>query len=153
MVKVAIVQAAPVFMNLEASLAGAIAYIGEAAKKGAQLVVFGETWLPGYPAWLDYCPGAALWDHEPTKEVFGGLICWEHWMPLARQVLHDSGEHIHIAVWPTVHEMHQIASRHYAFEGRCFVLAAGLLMKARDLPAQLSIASELSDKPDQLLLR
>ncbi len=74
-------------------------------------------------------------------------------MPLARQVLHDSGEHIHIAVWPTVHEMHQIASRHYAFEGRCFVLAAGLLMKARDLPAQLPIASELSDKPDQLLLR
>src|SRR5258707_4783866 len=73
MVKVAIVQAAPVFMNLEASLAQAIAYIGEAAKKGAQLVVFGETWLPGYPAWLDYCPGAALWDHEPTKEVFGEL--------------------------------------------------------------------------------
>src|SRR5713226_3330850 len=207
MMKVAIVQAAPVFMNLEASLARAIEYIGEAAKEGAHLVVFGETWLPGYPAWLDYCPGAALWDHEPTKEVFGelrrnslsipsreaqmlakaagdhkvvlviganervdegpgngtlyntlltfgpdgvllnhhrkliptyterivwgqgdggglkavntsvgrigGLICWEHWMPLARQVLHDSGEHIHIAVWPTVHEMHQIASRQW----------------------------------------
>ena len=83
----------------------------------------------------------------------GGLICWEHWMPLARQVLHDSGEHIHIAVWPTVHEMHQIASRHYAFEGRCFVLAAGLLMKVRDLPAQLPVTSDLSDKPDHLLLR
>jgi predicted amidohydrolase len=74
-------------------------------------------------------------------------------MPLARQVLHDSGEHIHIAVWPTVHEMHQIASRHYAFEGRCFVLAAGLLMKVRDLPNQLAVAAELSDKPDHLLLR
>src|SRR5260221_13020202 len=73
MVKVAIVQAAPVFMNREASLARAIEYIGEAAKEGAQLVVFGETWLPGYPAWLDYCPGAALWDHEPAKEVFGEL--------------------------------------------------------------------------------
>src|SRR5258707_12099606 len=73
MVKVAIVQAAPVFMNLEASLARAIAYIGEAAKKGAKLVVLGETWLPGYPAWLDYCPGAALWDHAPTKEVFARL--------------------------------------------------------------------------------
>ena len=40
MVKVAIVQAAPVFMNLEASLARAIEYIGEAAKEGAHLVVF-----------------------------------------------------------------------------------------------------------------
>src|SRR5258705_6047431 len=73
MVKVAIVQAAPVFMNLEASLARAIEYIGEAAKEGAHVVVFGETWLPGYPAWLDYCPGAALWNHEPTKEVFAEL--------------------------------------------------------------------------------
>ncbi len=245
--KVAIVQAAPVFMNLAASLELAVKLIGEAAAKGAKLIVFGETWLPGYPAWLDYCPGAALWNHEPTKEVFaqlransvavpsreldviaqvakthnvvvviginervdagsgngtlynslltinsdgsianhrrkliptytermvwgqgdganlkavdtsvgrvGGLICWEHWMPLARQVLHDSGEHIHIAVWPTVHEMHQIASRHYAFEGRCFVLAAGLLMRVRDLPDQLAVPADLSDKPDHLLLR
>ena len=73
MVKVAIVQAAPVFMNLEASLARAIEYIGEAAKEGAQLAVFGETWLPGYPAWLDVCPEAALWNHEPTKRVFARL--------------------------------------------------------------------------------
>lgn len=58
MLKVAIVQAAPVFMNLEASLARAIEFIAEAAKQGAKLVVFGETWLPGYPAWLDYCPNA-----------------------------------------------------------------------------------------------
>jgi predicted amidohydrolase len=49
--------------------------------------------------------------------------------------------------------MHQIASRHYAFEGRCFVLAAGLLMKVRDLPAQLRAIPELADKPDHLLLR
>lgn len=247
MTKVAIVQAAPLFMNLEASLTGAIEFIGEAASLGAKLVVFGETWLPGYPAWLDYCPDAALWNHEPTKEVFaqmrrnslviespqtealaqaardygvvlvigvnervghgpgngtlynslltfgsdgallnhhrklvptfterlvwgqgegtglkavetsvgriGGLICWEHWMPLTRQVLHDSGEQIHIAVWPTVHEMHQVASRHYAFEGRCFVLAAGLLMRVRDLPARLRPIPELVDKPDHLLLR
>ena len=247
MPKVGIVQAAPIFMHLEASIQVAIEHIGAAARQGAQLVVFGETWLAGYPAWLDYCPGATLWNHEPTKEVFaelrrnslsipspeaqmlakaasdhkvvlvigvnervdegpgngtlfnslltfgsdgtllnhhrkliptfterivwgqgdgrglkavdtpagriGGLICWEHWMPLARQVLHDSGEHIHVAVWPTVHEMHQIASRHYAFEGRCYVLAAGLLMRVHDLPTQLEVVSEFSDKPDHLLLR
>jgi len=45
-----------------------------------------------------------------------GLICWEHWMPLARQVLHDSGEHITHRGVATVHEMHQIASRHYALK-------------------------------------
>ena len=67
----------------------------------------------------------------------GGLICWEHWMPLARMALHNSGEHIHVAVWPTVHDVHQLASRHYAFEGRCFVLAVGLMMPDGDLPREL----------------
>jgi nitrilase len=48
--------------------------------------------------------------------------------------MHNSGEHIHVAVWPTAHDLHQLCSRHYAFEGRCFVLAVGLMMPARDLP-------------------
>ncbi|MCY7374461.1 MAG: hypothetical protein LH472_00610, partial [Pyrinomonadaceae bacterium] len=59
------------------------------------------------------------------------------WMPLARQAMHNAGEQIHVAVFPTVHEMHQIACRQYAFEGRCFVLAVGLIMTAEDLPAEL----------------
>lgn len=70
---VSIVQASPVFMNLEASLVKAVSLIEQAASKGAKLVAFGETWLAGYPAWLDYCPNAALWNHEPTKEVFAQL--------------------------------------------------------------------------------
>ena len=242
-----VIQASPVFMDLNGSLAKAVGLIEQAAKKGATLVAFGETWLPGYPAWLDYCPAAALWNHEPTKEVFarlrqnslvvpgpetkilgeaaaahelvlvigvnervesgpgngtlynslltfgpdgkllnhhrklvptfterlvwgqgdgagltavetpagriGGLVCWEHWMPLARQALHMSGEHVHVAVWPTVHEMHQIASRHYAFEARCFVLAAGLIMSPQDLPLPSLNTPELSDRSDNLLLR
>ena len=36
-----------------------------------------------------------------------------------------------------LHELHQLCSRHYAFEGRCFVLAVGLMMPIRDLPAEL----------------
>jgi nitrilase len=76
----------------------------------------------------------------------GGLICWEHWMPLARMAMHNSGEHIHVAVWPTVHELHQLASRHYAFEGRCFVLAVGLMMPAEDLPRELSDGATLQSR-------
>jgi predicted amidohydrolase len=59
-------------------------------------------------------------------------------MPLARMAMHNSGEHIHVAVWPTVHDLHQLASRHYAFEGRCFVLAVGLMMPVEDLPVELA---------------
>ena len=71
-------------------------------------------------------------------------------MPLARQALHDQAEQIHVAMWPTVHEAHQIASRHYAFEGRCFVAAAGNLMHRDDLPE--SLATALVGVPDDGLL-
>jgi len=67
--------------------------------------------------------------------------------------MHDSGEHIHVAVWPTVHELHQLASRHYAFEGRCFVLAVGLMMPAEDLPRELRDGVTLQPGEDRWIER
>src|SRR5260370_34795736 len=72
-VRVAIAQSAPVYLDKRASLAKALHLIQLAAKTGAQLVAFGETWLPGYPAWLDVCPGAALWENASAKEAFAKL--------------------------------------------------------------------------------
>lgn len=83
----------------------------------------------------------------------GALICWEHWMPLARHVLHTTNEDIHIAQWPTVHEMHQVASRHYAFEGRCFVIAVGAIQRADDLPRELPAAEAFAPTGETLVLR
>lgn len=212
----AIVQAEPVPLDISGGLEALPAHISAAADGGAQLIAFGETFLGGYPIWLDESPGAALWDHSGSKALHkilldqaivdndprlapiqelvdqrklvvsvgahervrsslvntqllfrpgqqplphrklvpthgerliwargdgstlgvheadwgnvGHLICWEHWMPLARAAMHNQGEAIHVAAWPTVRDTYSIASRHYAFEGRCFVLAAGTVL-------------------------
>ncbi|WP_407874478.1 carbon-nitrogen hydrolase family protein [Qipengyuania nanhaisediminis] len=218
---VAICQAAPVPLDVGAGIEKATRLAREAVEGGARLVAFGETFLGGYPLWLDEAPGAALWDHPGTKALHaimldqavvanderllplqelcdesgacisigahervrqslynnqllfrpgdapfdhrklvpthgerliwmrgdgstlgvhqaewgraGNLICWEHWMPLARAAMHNLGESVHVAAWPTVREEYALASRHYAMEGRCFVLAAGLVQHKGDL--------------------
>ncbi len=50
-VRVAIVQTPPCFLDLEASVDKACRKIAEAAAGGAELIVFSETWLAGYPYW------------------------------------------------------------------------------------------------------
>ena len=219
--KVAIIQQAPVFLNINETIEKANILVKNAAMQNAEIVIFPETWIPGYPVWLDFSPNAAIWNYAPAKSIFnilvensltipgknfdslckmaqknnvylvvgahelvggtvynsliyidknginfkihrkliptytermiwgrgdgstldvistefgniGGLICWEHWMPLARAAMHNKQETIHIAQWPYVKELHQIASRHYAFEGQCFVVAAGCILSKQD---------------------
>jgi predicted amidohydrolase len=220
--KVAVIQHAPVFLNIEESLEKGCALVEQAAGQGADVIAFPETWLPGYPVWLDFSPSAALWDYAPAKALYqllvensiaipgkhleqllamarktgtyiimgahehlggtlyntmifiardgkgfqlhrklvptyterlvwgrgdgstlsvfnteygnlGGLICWEHWMPLARAAMHAENETLHIAQWPSVKELHQLASRHYAFEGQCFVIAVGCVLSRGEI--------------------
>lgn len=228
-------QVAPAFLDLDASVSIAVGAIGEAASLGARLVVFPETWLPGYPVWADAGIG---WDDPAQKQVFarlhrnsvevpgpavdalataarrhriavvmginerdarfsggtlfnsllflsaegevlgvhrklvpthserviwgrgdgstlhvfdspigrlGGLICWEHWMPLTRFAMHAKGEQVHAAAWPDLPEMHHVASRAYAFEGRCYVVCAGLYLPLEAVGDEVEVRDAIVD--------
>jgi nitrilase len=52
-----------------------------------------------------------------------------------------------------VKEMNLLASRHFAFEGRCFVLASGGIQQATDLPHELEPIETLRAHPKTFLLR
>src|SRR5256885_1599765 len=71
-VRVAVIQE-EVAPTLAEGLARTEAASRRAAADGARLIVFPETWLPGYPAWLDVCRDVALWDHDPVKAVYGRM--------------------------------------------------------------------------------
>ncbi|KAJ5770825.1 aliphatic nitrilase [Penicillium nucicola] len=51
-VRVAVTQAEPVWLDLDATVDKTCTLIAEAAANGAQLVTFPECWIPGYPAWI-----------------------------------------------------------------------------------------------------
>ncbi|MEI6777613.1 MAG: nitrilase-related carbon-nitrogen hydrolase [Chloroflexales bacterium] len=67
--RAAVVQAAPVAFDRDASLARALHLIAEAAAQGAQLVVFPEAFLSGYPKGLDF--GARVGMRSPEgRDLF-----------------------------------------------------------------------------------
>lgn len=66
--KVALAQIAPVWLNKAGTLEKIKRAITEAAKEGAELIVFGEGLLPGYPYWLSLTDGAS-WNKTVVKEL------------------------------------------------------------------------------------
>src|SRR5262245_37808506 len=236
-VRVAAVQASPVFLDREATVDKAVRLIEEASSEGARLVAFPETWIPAYPTWIF---GAAGWEDPRSKRVFarlsanavevpspstdalrsaaaasgvvvvmgmtereggtlynallyisedgeilgvhrklmpthaeriiwgqgdgstlhvfdtavgrvGGLACWEHWMPLTRFAMHAKGEQVHVAAWPEVGdpEKHRFATRHYAFEGRCYALCVmGAALTLDKVPEDFELRDALSAADD-----
>lgn len=68
---VAIVQQPPALLDLDESLRRAVAHITEAARSGADLVVFPETWLTCYPAWVF---GLAGWRDAEARRWHARLL-------------------------------------------------------------------------------
>ena len=50
--RVAVIQSPPILLNKKATLVRVIDQVTEAVRKGAELIVFPEAYVPGYPAWI-----------------------------------------------------------------------------------------------------
>ncbi len=79
--------------------------------------------------------GASLMTYQTPLGMVGALCCWEHLQPLSRYALYSQHEQIHVASWPSFclyrqatsalgPEVNLAASRVYAAEGQCFVIAS-----------------------------
>jgi nitrilase len=66
----AAVQATPVFMDRDATVERASERIATAAREGAKLIVFPETFVPGYPDWVWRAPA---WE-GPSAELYARLL-------------------------------------------------------------------------------
>jgi len=223
-VRVAAAQATPAFLDRSKTVEKACELIGEAAKNHAQLVVFPEAFIPGYPDWIWLIPNSkskqlndlyvelihnaisitdeatekickaakrakihvAIGVHEKNTEssnaslynsllfidndgnimgvhrkliptggerlIFargdgrtlhtfdtplgrlGGLICWENYMPLARQAIYAAGTQLLVA--PTWDKSAQwlLSLRHIAREGGLFVIGCCMTLGMKDIP-------------------
>lgn len=235
--RAAAVQAAPVFLDREGTVEKVCRLTEEAASQGASLVVFPETFIPGYPVWTN---AVSRWNYPPAKRVYarlyansvdvpgpvterlgeaarkaglylaigvherthsgtlyntilffgrdgrllgkhrklvptyhermvwgygdgstlqvldtevgrlGGLVCWEHWMPLARYALYAQGEQVHASLWPTASETFLLACRGMAFEGRLFVIVSCSYITKAMLPQDFELMGEMEGFPEVL---
>ncbi len=233
-VRAAAVQAAPILNSRDATVAKTCALIAEAARNGANLVVFPECWLPGFPFWAatnaraegwfatyrQLCSNAVEVPDEATRKIsaaaanahvfavvginernpyspgtlynallyvgpdgrilgvhrklvpthfermvhgfgdgstldvyqtplgrIGGLICWEHLMPLARYAMATQGEQIHAMVFPAWSAMRgnrDAIARCYALEAAAYVIVSGGLLRESDVPEDVPLRKEIN---------
>ena len=210
--KVAAVQAAPVYLDLEKTVDKVVKFIDEAGQNGAKLVAFPEGFIPGYPFFaflqgpeyakqfyvqlyknavkipsysvqriseaarrnrIHVCAsmseldggslyltqlwfnsngdiigkhrkmrvtsaerlvwgdgdGSMMQVHETEIGNLGGLMCWEHQVPLDLCAMNGQNEQIHVASWPGFFA-DELSSRYYGVSTQTYVvMCASLITK------------------------
>ncbi|MDC9723897.1 MAG: carbon-nitrogen hydrolase family protein [Urechidicola sp.] len=223
-IKLAAAQITPVFLDIKKTIDKACATIIEAGKNGAELVVFPEAFISGYPDWVWLIPnsqgailnelyiklvenaisvpdlytqklckaaksaninvaigmhernsetsntslynsllfidnkgeiigkhrklmptggerliwaqgdGSTLKSYDTTAGKIAGLICWENYMPLARNTIYQSGAQILVApTWDKSTNWMQ-SMQHISREGGLFVISVCMALKTDDIP-------------------
>lgn len=99
--------------------------------------------------------GSDLLVFDTALGRLGALNCWEHLQPLIRYAMYSMGEQVHVASWPSfsLYRKHSYAlgaeacmgaSREYALEGSCFVLAP-VAITSKETVDRLADTTERAD--------
>ena len=82
--------------------------------------------------------GSSLRVYERPYGRLGGLNCWEHQMVLPGYALIAQGIQVHAAAWPGGTFTRQLVlSRAFAMQATAYVVMAGGLLRAEDIPEEL----------------
>lgn len=73
-IRVAAVQAAPIFMDHDATIDKACGLIAEAGSNGADVVGFPENFVPGHPVWFYYHPATSKQSQRWAVELFKNAL-------------------------------------------------------------------------------
>ena len=223
-IKVAAAQLSPVFLNKTETTNKACVAIAEAGENGANLIVFPEAFISGYPDWVWLIPnskgadlnelyvklvenavsvpdnstdklceaakqaninvvigmhernsessnaslynsllyinnegkiigkhrkliptggerliwtqgnGSTLKSYDTSAGKISGLICWEHFMPLARNAIYESGAQILAAPTWDKSPNWLVSMQHNAREGGVFIISCCMALKMEDIP-------------------
>ena len=124
--RVAAVQASPVLLDLDATVEKSRRLIGEAASKGAQLVVFPECFLPGYPLW---CWRIAAGETKILRKLYAELLANSVTIPgdVVTKLCDVAREH-GVAVVMGVNECNAEASRTTLYNSLLYLGADGSIL-------------------------
>ena len=72
-------------------------------------------------------------DNETLRSFkFGGLNCYENWIPHTRAALHAQNEVLHVAVWPGSYKLTKYITKFMALEGRSYIISISGLLTGND---------------------
>lgn len=95
--------------------------------------------------------GDDLGAHRAEFGRLGGLICWENFMPLARNRLHREGVDFYVAPTADDGERWVCAMRAFAFEAGAFLISPVQHLPRSAFPDDFPMAEALAAAPEELL--
>ncbi len=82
--------------------------------------------------------GSTLEAYDTSVGKLGGLICWENYMPLARNAMYAWGTQVYVAPTWDRGNMWTTTLRHIAKEGGMFVIGCCMPLHLKDIPDRLA---------------